>query len=183
LPCTVLEAWKSAPLRRRNHQPRLLGSMRRKDTDHLIVLNEKHMLQILANVSSYYSRGASSRFAWEGRSQERPQRAFRKYCCTCNPGRIRSSVRTNLVLGRTTLTATRQSSIVMLWNQVVWGMSESWLALAPSMALRRLYEAARRRTGSRLPHCLDLRPIDTSHSEDAGEPALGIHRKARPLDR
>ena len=37
------------------HVERLIGSMRRECTDHLIVLNEEHLRQILAKFSTYYN--------------------------------------------------------------------------------------------------------------------------------
>jgi transposase InsO family protein len=38
------------------HGERLIGSIRRECTDHLIVLNEEHLRQILRKFSTYYNR-------------------------------------------------------------------------------------------------------------------------------
>jgi hypothetical protein len=47
------------------HIERLIGSIRRECTDHLIVFNEEHLRRILAKFSTYYN-GWRPYFAWEG---------------------------------------------------------------------------------------------------------------------
>ena len=47
------------------HIERLIGSIRRECTDHLIVFNEEHLRRILAKFSAYYN-GWRPYFAWEG---------------------------------------------------------------------------------------------------------------------
>jgi transposase InsO family protein len=47
------------------HVERLIGSIRRECTDHLIVFNEEHLRRILAKFSTYYN-GWRPYFAWEG---------------------------------------------------------------------------------------------------------------------
>ncbi len=79
------------------HVERLIGSIRREGTDHLIVLNEEHLRRILAKFSAYYV--ASSCFARKGCAGRAPDRALRGHRRTCNLGRVASPVRTNLVFG------------------------------------------------------------------------------------
>ena len=74
------------------HCERLIGSIRRDCTDHLIVLNEEHLRRILRKFSTQH-------FARQGRTQRAPDRALWKHRCICNPGWTTSSVRTNLVFG------------------------------------------------------------------------------------
>jgi hypothetical protein len=80
------------------HIERLIGSIRRECTDHLIVFNEEHLRRILAKFSTYYS-GWRPYFAWEGCTKQTPDRALWRHCRTCNLGRIASPVRENLVFG------------------------------------------------------------------------------------
>jgi hypothetical protein len=80
------------------HIERLIGSIRRECTDHLIVLNEEHLRRILAKFSTYYN-GWRPYFAWEGCTKQTPDRALWRHCRTCNLGRIASPVRENLVFG------------------------------------------------------------------------------------
>jgi hypothetical protein len=82
----------------KRHLERLIGSIRRECIDHLIVLNEDHLRRILAKFSTYYNGSRSLMFR-SGCPEPAPDRALRKYRCTCNPGRTTSSVRTNLVFG------------------------------------------------------------------------------------
>jgi hypothetical protein len=146
--------------------------MRRKDTDHRAkrgarAANSRESLLLLFSIYGSRPHGLPGKDA----PRRCPNERFGNIVAHAILGGLRHRYARIWFLEGTTLTATRQSSILMLWNQVVWGMSENWLALALSMVLRRLYKAARRRPGSRLRHCLDLRPIDTSHSEDAGSSA------------
>jgi transposase InsO family protein len=43
------------------HVERLIGSIRRECTDHLIVLNEEHLRRILAKFATYYNGDAPNR--------------------------------------------------------------------------------------------------------------------------
>jgi hypothetical protein len=62
---------------------RLIGSIRRECTDHLIVFGEEHLRRTLAKYSSYYN--PDSRFAWEGLTIHACNRAVRRDCCISDP--------------------------------------------------------------------------------------------------
>jgi hypothetical protein len=74
---------------------RLIGSVRRECTDHLIAFNADHFRRILANYAIY----ANACFAREGCALHTPDRAFRRRRCASDPWRATSSVRSNLDFG------------------------------------------------------------------------------------
>ena len=48
---------------------RLIGSIRRECLDHIVVLNERHLLRVLRSYTSYYHASRTHR-AWDGDSPD-----------------------------------------------------------------------------------------------------------------
>jgi Integrase core domain len=80
------------------HVERLIGSIRRECTDHLIVLNEEHLRRILTKFASYYN-GSRPHVSLGKDAPDRRPIELRGHRRTCNLGRIASPLRTNLVFG------------------------------------------------------------------------------------
>ena len=78
---------------------RLIGSVRRECTDHLIALNAEHLRRILAKYAIYYNEVRTHVSLEEGRALHTPDRAVRRRCCASDPWRAPSSVRSNLDFG------------------------------------------------------------------------------------
>jgi len=81
------------------HVERLIGSIRRECTDHLIVLNEEHLRRILANFSTYYNESRPHVSLAKDAPNRRPIERFGGIVAHANPRWITSPVRTNLVFG------------------------------------------------------------------------------------
>jgi hypothetical protein len=73
---------------------RLIGSVRRECTDHLIAFNAEHLRRILAKYAI-----SNACFAREGRALHTLDRAVRRGCWASDPWRAPSSVRSNLDFG------------------------------------------------------------------------------------
>jgi transposase InsO family protein len=79
------------------HVERLIGSIRRECTDHLIVLNEEHLRRILAKFSTYCNGWSPHVSLRKDAPDRRPIERFGGHRRTCNLGRVASPVRANLV--------------------------------------------------------------------------------------
>jgi hypothetical protein len=97
------EPWASGTGPPRSARPgrtdeRLIESVGRECTDHLIAFNAEHLRRILRNMPSIITR--FERMSLEdGRALHTPDRAVRRRCCASDPWRAPSSVRSNLDFG------------------------------------------------------------------------------------
>jgi hypothetical protein len=69
---------------------RLIGSIRRECTDHVIVVGEHHLRRTLAKYATYYNETRTH-------ALHTPNRAVRRGCCASDSWRAPPSIRTNLV--------------------------------------------------------------------------------------
>src|ERR1700719_1182320 len=75
---------------------RLIGSIRRECTDHLIVFDEAHLRRILSKYARYYNESRTHICAREGRTLHSSDRAVRRHRRVSDPGRATLSLRANL---------------------------------------------------------------------------------------
>jgi Integrase core domain len=76
---------------------RLIGSIRRECTDHLLVFNVEHLRRILSKYASYYNEARTHVSLREGRALQTANRTIRRHCRIFNPWRTTPSIRSNLV--------------------------------------------------------------------------------------
>ena len=79
------------------HVERLIGSIRRECTDHLIVFNAEHLRRILAKYATLMR--CERTFAWQGRALHEADRAVWRHNLAADPGRVAPSIRPDLVFG------------------------------------------------------------------------------------
>jgi hypothetical protein len=81
------------------HVERLIGSIRRECTDHLIVLNEEHLRRILAKFSAYYNGSRPHVSLGKDAPDRRPIERFGDIVAHAILGGLHHRLRTNLVFG------------------------------------------------------------------------------------
>jgi hypothetical protein len=75
---------------------RLIGSIRRECTDHLIVFNAEHLRRILTKYAAYYNEVRTHVSPREGCALHARNRAVRRHCRSSDPRRATPSICTNL---------------------------------------------------------------------------------------
>jgi Integrase core domain len=81
---------------------RLIGSIRRECTDHLIVFSAEHLRRILAKYATYFNEGRTHVSLGTDAPYTRPIERFGDISCASNPWRVAPSVPSNLVFGSDT---------------------------------------------------------------------------------
>ena len=75
---------------------RLIGSIRRECTDHLLVFNAEHLRRILAKYATYYNEVRTPRFPREGCALQTARRTVRSHCRVSGPWRATPPLCPNL---------------------------------------------------------------------------------------
>jgi transposase len=81
---------------------RLIGSIRRECTDHLLVFNAEHLRRILAKYATYYNEVRTHVSLGKDAPCRRPRRTVRRHCRVSGPWRTTPSLCSNLVFGSDT---------------------------------------------------------------------------------